>query len=151
MESLLKNILKINIKDIKEVHLGLSNNHYIVNDSYFVQLSEASEAIDEVVKELEKSPIVIKTLNTRVDTARDLVLKLYSTTTEMIENAKLAEMVFVYGNRYRNVNSEVSNRLDVAETKFYRGEYKNSLDIALSAISLIDKNIDVRFFGKEEV
>lgn len=123
----------------------------VVNDSYFVQLSEASEAIDEVVKELEKSPIVIKTLNTRVDTARDLVLKLYSTTTEMIENAKLAEMVFVYGNRYRNVNSEVSNRLDVAETKFYRGEYKNSLDIALSAISLIDKNIDVRFFGKEEV
>lgn len=122
----------------------------VVNDSYFVQLSEASEAIDEVVKELEKSPIVIKTLNTRVDTARDLVLKLYSTTTEMIENAKLAEMVFVYGNRYRNVNSEVSNRLDVAETKFYRGEYKNSLDIALSAISLIDKNIDVRFFGKEE-
>ena len=86
-----------------------------------------------------------------MDTARDLVLKLYSTTTEMIENAKLAEMVFVYGNRYRNVNSEVSNRLDVAETKFYRGEYKNSLDIALSAISLIDKNIDVRFFGKEEV
>lgn len=123
----------------------------VVNDSYFVQLSEASEAIDEVVKELEKSPIVIKTLNTRVDTARDLVLKLYSTTTEMIENAKLAEAVFVYGNRYRNVNSEVSNRLDVAETKFYRGEYKNSLDIALSAISLIDKNIDVRFFGKEEV
>lgn len=123
----------------------------VVTDNYFVQLSEANDAIDEVVKELEKSPIVIKTLNTRVDTARDLVLKLYNTTTELIENAKYAEMVIVYGNRYRSVNSEINNRLDIAENKFYKGEYKNSLDIALSAISLVDKNIDVKFFGRDDI
>ena len=123
----------------------------VVNDIYFVQLSEADEAINDVVTELEKSPIVIKTLNTRVDTARDLVLKLYNTTTEMVNNAKNAEMVMVYGNRYRTKNPEISNRLDIAETKFYKGEYKNALDISLSAISLVDKNIDMKFFGRDDI
>lgn len=123
----------------------------VVNDIYFVQLSEADEAINDVVAELEKSPIVIKTLNTRVDTARDLVLKLYNTTTEMVNNAKNAEMVMVYGNRYRTINPEIDNRLDIAEAKFYKGEYKNALDISLSAISLVDKNIDMKFFGRDDI
>lgn len=122
----------------------------IVTDNYFVQLSEANDAIDEVIKELDKSPIEIKVLNTRVDTARDLVLKLYNTTNEIIHNAKYAEMVMVYGNRFRSKNTEVENRLDIAKEKFYRGDYKNSLDISLSAISLIDKNIDIKFFGKDD-
>lgn len=123
----------------------------VITDNYFVELSEASEAIQEVVKELEKTPIVIKVLNTRVDTARDLVLKLYNTTNNMIMNARYAEMMIVYGNRYRDRNEEISSRLDLAEAKFNKGEYKNSLDISLSAVSLVDKNIDVRFFGKDEI
>lgn len=123
----------------------------IITDNYFVQLSEANEAIEEVVKELERVPIEIKVLNTRVDTARDLVLKLYNTTNQMINNAREAEMIIVYGNRYRDLNEEVNKRLDIAEEKFYRGEYKTSLDISLSAISIISKNIDVKFFGKEDI
>ena len=46
----------------------------VISNDYFVQLSEANEAILEIIKELEKKPISIRTLNTRVDTARDLVL-----------------------------------------------------------------------------
>ncbi len=111
----------------------------VVNDSYFVQLSEANEAISEVVKELERKPIVIKTLNTRVDTARDLVLKLYSTTNEMIKTAQLAEMSIVYGNRYRSTYSEVEKGLEEAEKKFYKGDYKNALDVSIKATSLIDE------------
>ena len=71
-------------------------------------------------------------------------------TNEIIHNAKYAEMVMVYGNRFRSKNTEVENRLDIAKEKFYRGDYKNSLDISLSAISLIDKNIDIKFFGKDD-
>ena len=122
----------------------------VITDNYFVELSEANDAIDEVINELEKTPIVIKTLNTRVDTARDLVLKLYNTTNEMIKNARNAEMVIVYGNRFRDTNDEIEHRLSVAESKFYKGEYKSSLDIALSAVSIINKKIDVRFFGRDE-
>ena len=62
----------------------------IISDNYFVELQEANESILEIIKELGRKPIVIKTLNTRVDTSRDLVLKLYNTTNEMIKTAKLA-------------------------------------------------------------
>ena len=113
----------------------------IITNNYFVHLSEANEAIEEVIKELERKPIVIKTLNTRVDTARDLVLKLYNTTNEMIKTAQLAEMAIVFGNRYRSVYDDVDSGLDDAEKLFFKGEYKKALDISIKAVSLVDENI----------
>ena len=113
----------------------------VITDNYFVQLSEANEAIVEVIKELEKKPIVIKTLNTRVDTARDLVLKLYNTTNEMIKTAQLAEMSIVYGNRYRIHYNEVDTGLCDAEDKFFKGKYKEALDISIKATSIVDEDI----------
>lgn len=113
----------------------------IITNNYFVQLSEANEAIEEVIKELERKPIVIKILNTRVDTARDLVLKLYNTTNEMIKTAQLAEMAIVFGNRYRSVYDDVDSGLDDAEKLFFKGEYKKALDISIKAVSLVDENI----------
>ena len=113
----------------------------VITDNYFVQLSEANEAIVEVIKELEQKPIVIKTLNTRVDTARDLVLKLYNTTNEMIKTAQLAEMSIVYGNRYRSHYEEVDKGLFDAEIQFYKGNYKEALDISIKATSVVDEDI----------
>lgn len=120
----------------------------VITDNYFVQLSEANEAIYEVIKELEKKPIVIKTLNTRVDTARDLVLKLYNTTNEMIRIAQCAEIAIVYGNRYRDYE-EVDAGLNDARDKFFMGDYKKSLDIAIRTISLIDNEISKKLFNSE--
>ena len=113
----------------------------VITDNYFVQLSEANEAIVEVEKELERKPIVIKTLNTRVDTARDLVLKLYNTTTDMLRTAQLAEMAIVYGNRFRNKYVEVDKGLIDAEKAFYRGNYREALDIAIKTTSIVDENM----------
>lgn len=118
----------------------------IITDNYFVQLSEANEAIGEVVKELEKKPIVITVLNTRVDTARDLVLKLYNTTNEMIRMAQYTEIAIVYGNRYRNT-PEVSAGLDDARVKFFVGDYKKSLDIAIKSISIVEDDVYNKLFS----
>lgn len=112
----------------------------VITDNYFVQLSEANEAILEVIKELEKKPIVIKVLNTRVDTARDLVLKLYNTTMDMVKTATMAERVIVFGNRYRDID-EVDRELSDAEKAFYKGNYKEALDISIKATSRVDDNI----------
>ena len=112
----------------------------VITDNYFVELSEANDAIKEVIKELEKKPIVIKTLNTRVDTARDLVLKLYNTTNEMIKTAELAENCMVYGNRFRSSYTDIDRGLDEARKSFFKGDYKKSLDVSIKAISLVDKN-----------
>ena len=116
----------------------------VITDDYFVQLSEANEAIQEVVAELEKKPIVIKTLNTRVDTARDLVLKLYNTTNDMIKTARLVESSIVYGNRYRSYYEEVDRSLCDAEIQYFKGNYKKALDIAVKCISYVDEEYKSR-------
>lgn len=113
----------------------------VIGYNYFVQLSEANDAINEVKKELDRKPIVIKTLNTRVDTARDLVLKLYNTTTDMIRTAQMAEKAIVYINRYRSSYADVDKGLSDAEEYFYKGNYKESLDMAIKVTSLIDENM----------
>ena len=116
----------------------------IISNNYFVELSEANDAILEIIKELERKPIMIKTLNIRVDTARDLVLKLYNTTTEMVNMAKTSELLIVYGNRYRCENINVDADLTRAEMYFYKGNYKKSLEVATSAIERVDGSIKER-------
>ena len=103
----------------------------IVTNDYFVQLSEANDAILEIIKELERKPIVIKTLNTRVDTARDLVLKLYNTTNETTKLARMSEMSIVYGNRFRSSYDNIDQGLNQAEILFYKGNYRRSLEVSI--------------------
>ena len=116
----------------------------VIPKNYYIELSEATLAINEMVKELDKRPISIKTLNLRVDTARDLVLKVYNTINETIKTAKMAETAIVYGNRYRVVNKDVDFGLTKAETSFYKGNFKNSLENAINAINIIEPGIHKR-------
>ena len=112
----------------------------IIMNNYFIELSEANEAILEIIKDLDKKPIVIKVLNMRVDTARDLVLKLYNTTNEMIKTAQLAEMAIVYGNKFRSIMDEVDAGLSNAEMLFHKGSYKEALEVSLSSIELVEED-----------
>ena len=113
----------------------------IISNNYFVELNEATDAIYEIQKELDKTPITIKTLNIRVDTARDLSLKLYGTTNEMVKTAKLSEMTIMYGNRYKPLNKDIEKGLDLASKLFFKGNYKRALETAISAIDIIEPDI----------
>ena len=104
-------------------------------------MSEAMEAIDELIKALDKRPISIKVLNLRVDTARDLVLKVYNTINETVKTARMAEAAIVYGNRYRVTNKEVDFGLTKAENLFSKGNFKNSLENAINAINIVEPGI----------
>lgn len=113
----------------------------IIPKSYFVELNEAQSAIKEIVKELSKKPITIDVLNTRVDTARDLVLKIYGRTKEMIKTAKFAEMAIVYGNRYRSNTEDLDKRLTYSENLFNKGDYKKSLELTINTLNKVEPDI----------
>ena len=112
-----------------------------VPKNYYVELAEAMEAIDELIRALDKRPISIKILNLRVDTARDLVLKVYNTINETIKTARMAEVAIVYGNRYRVTNREVDFGLIKAENMFSKGNFKSSLENAINAINIVEPGI----------
>ena len=133
--STIENLLKKSKYRLKDYKIP------VIPSSYYIELTEAQDAIREIVKELSKKPIVIKILNIRVDTARDLVFKIYNKTNDMIKIASSCEKVIVYGNRYRSTYEEIDIALTKAEELFKRGKYKESLDLSLKSLSFIDKNI----------
>lgn len=131
--------IKIILKDakLKMREFNLPN----IPQSYYVELKEATSAIREIVKELDKKPITISILNTRVDTARDLVLKLYTRTKELLKTAVFAEIALVYGNRYRSSYDGLSNKLNLSEQLFLKGEYQKSLELTISLLNKIEPDI----------
>ena len=112
----------------------------IIPSSYYVELKEAQDAIREIVKELDKKPIVIKILNIRVDTARDLVFKIYNKTNDMIKVSSLSEKMILYGNRYRSMYPEVDQGLEQATALFYKGQYEKSLEKSIQTIQFVEEN-----------
>lgn len=131
------------IKDILKKAKDRINSYKlpVIPNSYYVQLSEANVAIKEMVKEMNKKPVSIKTLNIRVDTARDLVLKLYNTSNEVVKTAAMAEVAIVYGNRYRPVNKNLDMEITRAEDLFFKGEFKKALENTIRAINVIEPGI----------
>ena len=131
----IKLILKESKTKIREYSLP------VIPKNYFIELNDAQMAIKEIIKELDKKPITIEVLNTRVDTARDLVLKLYQTTKEMVRTAMFAEMAIVYGNRYRSSVNDLDKYLRYSEKLFYRGEYKKSLEVSINSLNKVEDGI----------
>ena len=131
----IKIILKEAKSKIREYNLP------IIPKKYFIELSEAQEAIKEIVIELQKKPINIEVLNTRVDTARDLVFKLFSETKEKMKTAMFAEMAIVYGNRFRSEAEDLDKNLTYSEILFHKGEYQKSLELSINALNRIENGI----------
>lgn len=130
-----KELLRKSQAEIKKYTLPVLPN------SYYVELKEAKDGVKEIIKELEKKPITIDVLNTRVDTARDLCLKLYGKTTEMMKMARFAEMAIVYGNRYRSSSKTIDKALEYSEDLFYKGDYKKSLEVTINSLNRIEPGI----------
>lgn len=134
------------LKEVKELLKNAQSqirtyNLPVIPNRYYVELREAREAMNEIVKELEKKPITIDVLNTRVDTARDLALKLNGKTKEMMRTAKFSEMAIVYGNRYRSSEKDLDRNLKYAESLFFKGEYKRSLELTINSLNKIEPGI----------
>lgn len=142
-------------EQLEEIKIILKNAKYkmrdysfpVIPDSYYVESKEASAAIKEIINELNKKPISIATLNIRVDTARDLVLKLYAKTKDLVSNARLSEVAIIYGNRFRPLDNNIDKALSNAEVLFFKGEYTKSLETSLNALNKIDSSTFDKLVG----
>ena len=140
----IKNIINNSKYKIKDYNLP------IIPDKFYVELKEAFDAVKEINIEIEKKPISIKTLNLRVDTARDLALKLYQTASSTTKTAAMAEMAIVYGNRYRSSNKEVEEGLKSSENAFMNGNYTEALEKVLNTLNIVEPGIRKKLLSKME-
>ena len=84
---------------------------------------------------------MIKILNIRVDTARDLVFKIYNKTNDMIKVSSMSENMILYGNRYRSTNASVDQELEKATALFYKGQYEQALETAKKAVEIVEGQV----------
>ena len=140
----IKNIINNSKYKIKDYNLP------IIPEKFYVELKEAYDAVKEINIEIEKKPISIKVLNLRVDTARDLALKLYETASTTTKLAAMAEMGIVYGNRYRSSNKDIESGLVAATKAFNKGDYKKSLDMVLNTINIVEPGIHKKLLSRVE-
>lgn len=111
----------------------------IIHENYFIELSEAEEALEAVKQELESKPIIIKTLNMRVETAHDLIFKLNIRTNDLIKYAYFTELMIVYSNKFKKEKG-LSEDLSKVEFLYSQGDYKGSYDLCLKIVDKINPN-----------
>ncbi|HJV18097.1 MAG TPA: septation ring formation regulator EzrA, partial [Bacillales bacterium] len=100
--------------------------------------ADGKESIKNVKAQLEEKPLDILAVNQYLEIAVLTVEKLVNSTTEMLENAMLAEKVIQYGNRYRSQYPTVSKALLEAEKAFRNFNYQTALEQAATSIEQID-------------
>ena len=70
----------------------------------------------------------------------------------MIKTAQLTEMAIIYGNKFRSSMKEIDVGLSNAEMLFHKGEYQEALEVSMSTIELMDKNIReklLKYYNRE--
>ncbi len=137
--------IKLILEDAKK-EISLYNLP-IIPKAYETEYYEATDSIKEIIKELRNQPIMIETLNTRVDTARDLTLKLLKRAKEITTFAKLSENAIVYSNRFRSSYTGLDEILNYSENLFFTGEYRKSYNLTLGYLRRIEPNLKTSIFN----
>ncbi len=108
---------------------------------YMIYLRDAVESVNNVVLQINSTPLDIETLNTRVSTARDLSLKYYNFTRAYVKTSFIAEKSILYGNRYRSSHSFVNEGLIKSTKLFNSGDFKESITSSMEVLERIEPGI----------
>jgi septation ring formation regulator len=107
-------------------------------EDYSYLVSDAKEAIQNVVIQLEQKPLDMHAVQKYLELTVLTVDKLIQSTTDLVENVMLAERVIQYGNRYRSKFTSVAASLKNAEQEFRNYHYQEALELAAAAIEEVE-------------
>ncbi|MFS0647256.1 septation ring formation regulator EzrA [Siminovitchia sp. 179-K 8D1 HS] len=99
---------------------------------------QAGEQVEDVFRCLREKPLNMKMVQKYLFEATDTVDHLYNRTEEHIENAKFAEQVIQYANRYRGQYPDLRESLESAERAFRNYEYRAALEQAATAVEKVE-------------
>lgn len=126
------NIVLLEIKsEIKNKHLPM------INESYKDYIQDSYDKAAQIQAYRMNRPVELTELSKRVDSARDIIYKLYDNVHNLIVTAEMVEEAIVFGNRYRSSFLEVNTELTKAEVLFRNGEYTKALSTAVDIIEKI--------------
>jgi septation ring formation regulator len=109
-----------------------------IPEEYKNLLEDSNEGIQNVIDQLGQKPLDMQAVQQYLDLSVLTVEKLVQATKDMVENAKLAERVIQYGNRYKSKHSMIAQELILAEVEFRSYHYQEALEQAAAAIEKVE-------------
>ncbi len=134
-------IVEIQFLVDKSKDIMKNSNIPVVPSEFRTYVADAKDGIKYIMRELEKTPICVDTLNTRVETSLELAYKLYNNTKIIIKEAMLAESAMLYGNRYRSSIKQVDREISHAEKLFFSGDYHECLNVTVNILEKTEPGI----------
>ncbi|GAA3724160.1 septation ring formation regulator EzrA [Salinicoccus jeotgali] len=128
------------IQDRKEeIHRELfGSNLTSVPEKFLVMKNELDIEVQEIHKYFKRRPLNVQYIKDKVNRAVILMNKYEQESYEVLQNARLTEVMVQYGNRYRKDDPDFSQMLSEAERLFRENRYKRALDIARNALEKVE-------------
>ncbi|WP_280769933.1 septation ring formation regulator EzrA [Salipaludibacillus daqingensis] len=133
------------IRDLKAILLQgqkrlRKNNIPGVPQNLVNQLDDAESLLKNASNHLKQTPISMPDVNEKVAKAKKRVEEWEKNLDNTVEQARLAELVIQYGNRYRSYHDQVNIKLLQAEDRFRSYLYEEALELGIEAVEIVDPN-----------
>ncbi|WP_411841997.1 septation ring formation regulator EzrA [Salinicoccus sp. HZC-1] len=122
----------------------MSSNMSSVPEKFLVIKNELDIDVKEIHKYFKRRPLNVQYIKDKVNHTVLLLNKFDQEAYEILQEAKLTEIMIQYGNRYRRDDRDFSQTLNEAERLFKENRYKRALEIAKNALEKVEPGAAAR-------
>lgn len=122
----------------------MSSNMSSVPEKFLVMKNELDIDVKEIHKYFARRPLNVQYIKDKVNQTVLSLNKFDHEAYEILQEARLTEMVIQYGNRYRRDDHDFNATLNEAERLFKENRYKRSLEIAENGLEKIEPGAAAR-------
>lgn len=116
----------------------LGSNLSSVPEKFLVMKNELDIDIKEINKYFQRRPLNVQYIKEKVNRTVILMNKYEQEAYEVLQAARLTEVMIQYGNRYRRDDADFNQMLTEAERLFRENRYKRALQIAKKALEKVE-------------
>ena len=122
----------------------MGSNMSSVPEKFLVMKNELDIDVKEIHKYFKRRPLNVQYIKDKVNHTVLLLNKFDQEAYEILQEARLTEMMIQYGNRYRRDDHDFNTMLNEAERLFKENRYKRSLEIAKNGLEKVEPGAAAR-------
>ncbi|MBY8909757.1 septation ring formation regulator EzrA [Salinicoccus roseus] len=116
----------------------LGSNLTSVPEKFLVMKNELDIDVKEINKYFKRRPLNVQYIKDKVNRTVILMNKYEQEAYEILQAARLTEVMIQYGNRYRRDDPDFNHKLNEAERLFRENRYKRALEIVRAALDKVE-------------
>ncbi len=116
----------------------LGSNLSSVPEKFLVMKNELDIDVKEINKYFKRRPLNVQYIKDKVNRTVILMNKYEQEAYEILQAARLTEVMIQYGNRYRRDDPDFNHKLNEAERLFRENRYKRALEIVRAALDKVE-------------